>query len=1004
MSEEKKYQPAIKKMPRMSSKAFLLLPDAERDAFMVTAKQAGLEPRFPFRKWFDVLSQKFYVEEYHFAENATLPSRHTVDFLDFQSFYEYIGGNIYDGCCFFGYKFSDEEIEEYSIDLASLNFDSFISKTIDDYCLEKLNQEEDKKKDEGREKVAKMAAWIKKCKPIADLKDLLNAQKRFSRDFDEERFYERDAILMSLLIQKEGPTIKPLLLDWACLYGNRAGFGFDDALVTYGHEAAQYVIQNYGGGEAQSTRSRRKGMFRAALAQFDSNGGAMTREADYDAKRGLYRVRRGFTYTVYPEKVVCSHTDYFCDFDEFAKWLGGDLRGVNLSDAPVTKADLSRYKSDETTLTASNPGSVEHVVRKAYSSGRFRVLQWWLDENKKPVSKDSAAFDCFFDFVHYLRGDLSDADLVMCDGLENIKGFPGIKLDRVFVKSETAKALGLPIKPVDKDSFKPSGFEQTATFEKETEHVRELVRLEDSYGYDRTISYVSDIHLLHRFEAEKCETSGDCVYVMRKIAKAIRGDGSNDVIIAGDTSSDFGIFKRFIGELGRGNRSKNLFFLLGNHELWSFPGKPLAEIAKTFKAVIEGASPNNHLLHNNLFYYEWDELREIPEARLAEISVGELREATRGSNLIIFGGTGFSGENEKFNANDGIYRGALDRKGEIEESRKFLALYEKVTVALAGRNLVVATHMPPQDWGADPLPKDGFVHINGHNHRNFFMDDGRTRVYADNQIGYKGKTVALKQIPTEFDYDLFDDFEDGIREISRNDYVKFYRGMRKSISFNVEVKRIVLLKREGMYMFLAESDSGNYSILAGGHRQLTKHDPEYFYKNMKAYSDAIKGFLKGYEDLQDRVSAEVKRIGGEGRIHGCIVDINYYNHIYVNPLDGSLTPYYATSMTDKDVYENVPSLLHERCPQLYEKMIGMTGPEEKAGSLILLNGNQVVSTNTTKVYNTNMYRFSRLMKNLQFVTRSNIIRNWNDDIIGGKTKAEKSRLALESFLIDSKED
>lgn len=45
-----------------------------------------------------------------------------------------------------------------------------------------------------------------------------------------------------------------------------------------------------------------------------------------------------------------------------------------------------------------------------------------------------------------------------------------------------------------------------------------------------------------------------------------------------------------------------------------------------------------------------------------------ISEMLRWARLVIFGGIGFSGYNEKFNANIGLYRNTIDRTVEIKES------------------------------------------------------------------------------------------------------------------------------------------------------------------------------------------------------------------------------------------------------------------------------------------------------------------------------------------------
>ena len=46
--------------------------------------------------------------------------------------------------------------------------------------------------------------------------------------------------------------------------------------------------------------------------------------------------------------------------------------------------------------------------------------------------------------------------------------------------------------------------------------------------------------------------------------------------------------------------------------------------------------------------------------------------------MVDFGGIGFSGYNDEFNANNGVYRNVINREAEIDESKKFENLYNKL--------------------------------------------------------------------------------------------------------------------------------------------------------------------------------------------------------------------------------------------------------------------------------------------------------------------------------------
>lgn len=117
------------------------------------------------------------------------------------------------------------------------------------------------------------------------------------------------------------------------------------------------------------------------------------------------------------------------------------------------------------------------------------------------------------------------------------------------------------------------------------------------------------------------------------------------------------------------------------------------EIADKYRTVLK--KNGMFLLHNDLFYRnESDDIGIIPYDELIQSDNKALLEKLRCARLVILGGLGFSGYNEDFNANDGVYRATVDRKTEIQESKKFEQLYDKLTNVLAKKNTVIFTHTP----------------------------------------------------------------------------------------------------------------------------------------------------------------------------------------------------------------------------------------------------------------------------------------------------------------------
>jgi hypothetical protein len=247
-------------------------------------------------------------------------------------------------------------------------------------------------------------------------------------------------------------------------------------------------------------------------------------------------------------------------------------------------------------------------------------------------------------------------------------------------------------------------------------------------------------------------------------------------------------------------------------------------------------------------------------------------------------------------------------------------------------------------------------------------------------------------------YDWFSDYKDGIYEIDRNDYINFYRGINEGITFNRKYEKLYMLKRDSIYMFLMKSVKGTLQILNGGAiRSALEHDLNYYFNNMVTYSKSLRLFLTDYDDFKRSVSKYIKSIGGNGRIHGCIIDIDYYNHLYLNPLDGTISPYFATSMIDKYVYNNLPSLLKKECPNLYINYENKRIKNDGSNRLAVFNNNLTISNKTIYVDSTEMYKVSRILKGLQFTTQYNIVRLWSDSFVGEPSK-ERGKLIVSNII------
>lgn len=670
---------------------FLELCDFEQREVLKYIANKNLDIKVFGYKWFDILSYKFYIYEYSIdKENLYIINKEKKEFDDFALFYNYINGDIYTDTCFYGYIFSNEEILRYNIDKNRLNFDSFIKTTIDDYSYDKLITNKKETNRISSEKTKSMFKWLKQCKIILSYNDL---EAMYLKFINKYTFYYAKYVFFSFIIQQQKETIKKPLIEFFYKHNFYDGLSFDDILLNYGKDTSLYVINNFKPKCSYSTKQKRINEFKSKLELYETKKFKFLRNVYFDESIQLYVVinRYNNDFNLYLENKM-----YFFSFDDMANYLNGDLQNANLLEAPINSKKILKYKVNENTIFPRPSNFFKYKLFKYYENENFYVEQKWFDNYENVILYNRKQIEIFFDFVHFLKNDLSNADLLMCDGIGNINAINNIKFDNIKIKSQDAKKIGINIEK-NLDSYIEKRFDITTKNELETREILNLNRI-DYEEFDCNVSYVSDIHLSYKFKVYDCKTQNDKEFVVRKISNMITKCSSMINIIAGDTSSDIETFKLFINELLSQSLLNHYFFVLGNHEYWGFINKKYDEIIDVYKNLFISYNSNKiHLIHNNIFYYMNDCWNEISQNELFNIQTFELREKLRGAKVIIFGGTGYAGKNYEFNADAGLYENAMLRTEEIIESDLFLSLYKKITEAVIGMNLIVVTHMPLKD-------------------------------------------------------------------------------------------------------------------------------------------------------------------------------------------------------------------------------------------------------------------------------------------------------------------
>lgn len=278
-----------------------------------------------------------------------------------------------------------------------------------------------------------------------------------------------------------------------------------------------------------------------------------------------------------------------------------------------------------------------------------------------------------------------------------------------------------------------------------------------------------------------------------------------------------------------------------------------------------------------------------------------------------------------------------------------------------------------------------------------------------------------------------DKYEDGIHDITVDDYWSFYQKIttnrRPKFTHTHSVK---FIKNSGFFMFVSVSEKGTTSIMQGGSLRKLKRPLEYYYQRFPEYANTVLLKFSKYWDALYSISKQVQSIAPNeeeikncykryvdgckerdafwldyelwkllyknqysfsGKVHGCIVDIDYFNHIYLNPYNGSIAPYSAPSMYMKYVYTNVPSLIATQRPEMlpaFNRAIEASTDKEST-ALVLADSKvtralsvleqQEIDTYNVPVTDASMYRLSNRMKQLQTIYDYHYVGVWYDNIL-----------------------
>ena len=677
------------------------------------------------------------------------------------------------------------------------------------------------------------------------------------------------------------------------------------------------------------------------------------------------------------------------DWVEVMPYININFSNLNKSEQKIFEkiaSDLINNFEDNTISSFLEKQFESEIIDKFYQDGYF-IITKRLSTIYKRIKYRFSNFD---DFYSFLEGDLTNSDIYEYDFNEiDIKKY---NLSDTAINSSILIKNGLYDDTFYNETIKPL-LNNSNELVKVDESIVPMLHETDVLPYQSgdfmkrtSIYYISDIHIDNKIAIKfnNHATKKEIEYYIKKLVDKMVDSISSEIVgkfilIAGDVSSSFEISKIFYEKLVERNRisSKRIICVLGNHELWNLDRASKNNVDSIVKLYRDMFAELDITFLQNELLVVGDDYEIITESEIETMTSDELKKKTLESQLTIFGGIGFSGYNPDFNASKLIYFDAVPTLEEDKKlTNKFNSLYIKLKDCLSNRKIIILTHHPKQDWSTDNY-NSNWIYINGHTHKNVYEKNSDKQLYADNQIGYFNEDVKLKKIDYSLKCNIFNDYEDGIHLISLAQYLLFYRKMGYSISCKLQGE-FYLLKKNDILMFVYKNDKGNLYIMNGGRQNKLDHkDIEYYYNNMDNYSIIIKEGTKSYYEYINQLSDYVKSIGGSGNVHGTIVDIDFYNHVYVNIYDGKITPYWAASMDYKIVYPSFQELLSNHCPKMLENM------NSNKNELVAMK-NELIPSGGGVYEDTKIYRESRIMKKIQYLIDDNIIRVWNDNLLEEK--------------------
>ena len=401
--------------------------------------------------------------------------------------------------------------------------------------------------------------------------------------------------------------------------------------------------------------------------------------------------------------------------------------------------------------------------------------------------------------------------------------------------------------------------------------------------------------------------------------------------------------------------------------------------------------------HEYIGFADVDEAVEFYRKELEPLGYIVLQnEFVENDRAVVYGGSGFAKYSKNFNADNLVCCEAMEgnRTYEIEQTTLFENGYEeaKKHAKEMGKCFICAAHYPIECC-LGKFDREA-VYFTGHTHMNERVQTEYKVLYADNQVGYHqngefNDVIRFKQVTMDSVTNPYGDLEDGYYQTTPDAYLQFYDyvgeyiGEGKLIRKRCATGKLYVIKSQGYYGFFVVNKSG-ISIVNGG---MTKNialskNIEWIYNNFNIVVRKYLAVLEPLRARQVRISQVLKKLGFEGTIHGLIVDIDFFNHVMVDPINGSIVFYYAPTFGQVQIFESFQKQLEFMG---YASLLESKAAESECNELALcrynmlasVENNDVLSEMLTVSRSAGVYGVSRAVNPLQRLFSGHVLRDFD---------------------------